>query len=73
MRHRDSKADWIENNCPTCGGTGSLPQTVEEAREAIKRGIVSAPDAPDAMVQDGCQLRIARNHSWSCVHVSSAS
>ena len=46
MKQKESKADWIDNNCPTCGGTGSLPQTVEEAREAIKRGIVSAPRCP---------------------------
>jgi len=43
MRQKKSKADYIENLCPTCRGSGSLPQTPEQFREAFQRGFVSAP------------------------------
>jgi DnaJ-class molecular chaperone len=42
----ETKADWAFDKCPECNGTGTLTQTVEEARAAIKRGIVSAPRCP---------------------------
>ena len=43
---RETKADWATDKCAACNGTGALHQTAEQAREAIKRGIVSAPPCP---------------------------
>jgi DnaJ-class molecular chaperone len=42
----ETKADWAHDKCPTCNGTGALPQTAEEAKASIKRGVVSAPRCP---------------------------
>lgn len=43
---RETKADWDPDKCSTCNGTGTVVQTAEEAKAAIKRGIVSAPRCP---------------------------
>lgn len=43
---RETKADWDPGKCPTCNGTGIGPQTAEEAKAAIRRGIVNAPRCP---------------------------
>jgi DnaJ-class molecular chaperone len=38
---KEVKADFTEDACPACKGTGRLSETAEETREAVKRGIVS--------------------------------
>lgn len=42
----ESKADWIEDICPTCTGKGRLAQTPEEFEAARKKGILTAPLCP---------------------------